>query len=351
MATRRRRKTRARRSSEPGTVTTTLVPENLEEVLSELGLGMGRATQTEVWTLCPNPNHDDTRPNSFSVNRDTGDSFCFACGYQRNLTGIVADVLGVGVWEASGWLREHGATFTNLADRVIVGKRARKEQRRSEHRAGSYREYSLEARFGVFQDPPDAALELRRITREAADAYEIRWDPDERAWVIPARTDDGDLIGWQIKSSTSFKNYPYKMPKSITLFGFREVEDASPLVVVESPLDVLRVWDAGYDAVATWGARYSSAQVSLIQQIVDTLQGTVVLAMDNDDEGRAANAELAREFKGIPIRVIDYAGTKAKDVGDMRREEIQERIDAALSAFTNPLPLPERRKRVKRVPR
>lgn len=351
MATRKKRAQR-KPSSEPGGVTTTLVPENLEEVLHELGLDLGRTSQSEVWALCPNPNHDDSRPNSFSVNRDTGDSYCFACGYQRNLTGIVADVLRVGVWEASGWLREHGATFSNLATRSIEGKRERRERRRSEQREiSSYREFSLEARFGVFQDAPDGMLELRRLTREAVDAFEIRWDPKERCWIIPARLPEGDLIGWQIKGEGVFKNYPYKMPRSQTLFGFREIEDASPLVVVESPLDVPRVWDAGYDCVATWGARFSSTQVGLIQQAVDEHAGTVVLAMDHDEEGMAANAELSREFKGVPVRVIDYTGTRAKDVGEMRREEIQERIDAATSAFANPLPLPDRRKRVKRVPR
>lgn len=327
---------RPRRSSEPGSVTAALVPENLPEVLHELGLDVGRISQNEVWALCPNPQHHDTRPNSFSVNRETGDSFCFACGYRRNLTGIVADVQGTDVWAASAWLREHGASFTSLASRVVEGRRERKTRRQTEARS-SYKEFSLEARFGVFQDVPDAALKMREIKREAVDAFEVRWDPDDSAWIIPARTPEGDLIGWQVKGSMSFKNHPYKMPKSITLFGWAQVEDADPLVVVESPLDVLRVWDAGYDCVSTWGARVTGSQVALIQQLVDQFQGSIVLAMDNDEEGERSNAELSRSFKGVPIRVIDYEGTSAKDVGEMTRSEIQHRIDSAFSAFSNPL--------------
>lgn len=341
MAQTRRRKTgkarKAGSSRRSGPTTVALVPENLPEVLHELGLGLGRVSPTEVWALCPNPQHDDTRPNSFSVNRENGDSFCFACGYRRNLTGIVADVQGTDVWEASAWLREHGASFTNLAERVVEGRRGRQERRQAEARS-SYKEHSLEAVFGVFQDAPDEELEMRRLTREAVDAFEVRWDPKERAWIIPARLPEGELIGWQIKGSKTFKNHPYKMPKSQTLFGWAQIEDADPLVVVESPLDVLRVWDAGYDCVATWGARVSDIQIALIQQIIDQFQGRLVLAMDNDEEGHAANADLSRSFSGVPLRVINYEGKYvAKDVGEMFRDQIQDRIDRAISVFAHPL--------------
>lgn len=356
MARRPRTRTGSRSRSRPsserrvGTITTPMIPENLEEVLDELGLELGRSNSREVWSLCPNPDHEDTRPNSFSVNRDTGESYCFACGYNRDLTTIVADVLRLSPWEATTWLREHGATFSNLAARAVEGKRARKEKQRAQEREHStYKELSLEARFGVFRDVPDAMLEMRRITREAVDAFEVRWDPEEKAWVIPCRLPEGEMIGWQLKGDGVFKNYPYRMSKSLTLFGFQEVEDAHPLVVVESPLDVLRVWDAGYDAVATWGVGYSKAQVGLIQTLLDSFQGALVMAYDNDPEGQEGHARLGREFMGSPIRVIDYEGVRsAKDVGEMFRDEIQQQVDSAKSILREPLPEPTRRRRVPR---
>ena len=40
----------------------------------------------ELFFLCPNPDHEDTRPTNCSINLKTGVFYCFACGFSGTIT-------------------------------------------------------------------------------------------------------------------------------------------------------------------------------------------------------------------------------------------------------------------------
>jgi DNA primase len=136
------------------------------------------------------------------------------------------------------------------------------------------------------------------------------------------------------------------MKKSRTLFGVTATENASQLVVVESPLDCLRVWTAtGIDAVAICGSSMSDDQFKLVRSA-----DRVVIAFDNDTAGQKASAEaveLCRKY-GVNGQFFNYSQVSAKDPGDMDDDQIAWAIQNAQTyllgpqayVYRNPLPVP-----------
>lgn len=297
-----------------------MVAADLEQVLANLGMRLGRSTNTEVWALCPG--HDDTHPTSFSVNRDTGASFCFACGYRRgDLVALVVDVMKVDAWSAARWLRENGASLSARIERV------RDRTPRSKGKAKTESGYSVESEFAVFGDVPDKELKKRGLTREAVDHFEIRWDADAGEYIIPIKDSSGKLIGWQRRRKPRPKNYPKEMKKSQYLFGAYEFE-GSRAIIVESPLDAVRLWGEGYaGVVSTFGSWVSYTQMKTIQRLAKR----VLIAMDDDEAGHTSTLELVKFFAHrVPTHVFDYSHAEdAKDPGDMDSYEIDRGISSA----------------------
>lgn len=313
-----------------------LVAADLEQVLANLGMKLGKSTNSEVWALCPG--HDDHNPTSFSVNRESGASFCFACGYRRaDLVALVVDVKGLDAWSAAVWLREHGASLSarieRVRDRVPLSRRGKPKTSSG---------YSLEGEFAVFGDVPDAELEDRALRRGSADLYDIRWDQGN--FIIPVKDIRGKLQGWQRRKKPRPRNYPEEMVKSAHLFGAYEFS-GDRAIIVESPLDVVRLHSAGYDgAVASFGSWVSLAQMRL----VETVASKLLIAMDDDEAGQESTERLVQHFATkMPTWVFSYEHLpeelrgEVKDPGDMEWDEIAKGISDAV--FSVHLPRPRRR--------
>jgi hypothetical protein len=192
-----------------------------------------------------------------------------------------------------------------------------------------------EARLAIYVTPPESALESRNVTEAAALHYGILWNKNTSTWILPLRDPyNFKLMGWQEKGTVdrTFKNRPTGLQKSKTLFGVdKQVEAVS--IVVESPLDCLRIYSAGYEgAVATCGAIVSEEQAKLLRY-----SDKVIAAFDNpnsDSSGKKASEQMrawARKF-GINLFFFNYGDSEKKDPGDMTNEEIQWGIENAKPA-------------------
>ena len=106
------------------------------------------------------------------------------------------------------------------------------------------------------------------------------------------------------------------------------------MVVVESPLDCLRLYSAGVaSAVAICGSSPSEEQVKLLRA-----SDRIICAFDNpklDAAGKKASEEI-REFArkyGLNLSFFNYGDSGKKDPGDMTDEEIQWGIANSKSAI------------------
>jgi hypothetical protein len=133
-------------------------------------------------------------------------------------------------------------------------------------------------------------------------------------------------LGWQEKSERRFNNQPPGMRKSLTLFGIDRFPEGEIAILVESPLDAVRLHHEGYEgAVSSYGVRVSEAQMRLIVERTDD----VLVALDDDEEGRVRGAELGWEpiSDRVRTRTLDYSRCSGrKDVGEMTSEEIHAAI-------------------------
>jgi DNA primase len=300
--------------------------EEMELVLERLGMEVVTIRGSEIQSYCPahkeRTGKEDRNPSWF-INFETGAHICFSCDYRGSLNGLTAyvkdmkDEFGFFDYDAAKkWLaiEEDLSAVWERTQKVLIETDKPK---------------ITEAALKSFVSPPIEALKARGLLLESALKYELLWDKDKDNWIIPIRDPYTKvLIGWQEKgfATRSFNNFPPGMVKSDALFGFNQF-DGERMIVVESPLDVVRLDSVGITGgVAVFGAIISNQQVKLIKSAKQ-----VFMAMDNDEAGKKSSIQmlkLAKE-KGFEVWFFNYKGVDVKDVGAMSKSEVVQGLETA----------------------
>lgn len=294
------------------------VPGDVLACLDELGVRVLKVVGDEAVALCPNPEHRDRKP-SWSMNIEDSQHHCFSCGFQGNMVGLVMVLTGVRGHDAAEWVRARGG---RERARLLL-------ERRKAPALPDTRVQVNEASLALLGPAPDWALEHRGFSQASADHYEMGWDLSLNCWVAPIRDAGGKLLGWQNKwddGSRKPLNHPDSVPKSQTLFGYQQLlaSKATTAVLMEPPLDVVRFYEAGHEGgVASYGSIVSDDQVRLLIR-APTVQ-TIVLALDQDRAGEHGIQSILAKWgnRGHRFRILNYAQTKAKAIGDMSVSEIE----------------------------
>lgn len=315
---------------------------DVEAALSALGIDY-TIRNFEANALCPMhervTGRADSNPSWF-INIETGVHICFSCHYKGNLLQLICDVheFYITVYDGSyGYDYAAGKSWLANAADTPVEKLLEHLQSIPKYIQPIPKPVPMsEARLAIFVDPPQEELNKRHITAEAAKQYGVLWDANKKAWVLPLREPFmKELMGWQEKGTVdrTFMNRPAGLQKSKTLFGIEnQIEDT--VIVVESPLDCVRIASAGISgAVAVCGSSISIDQVKLLRY-----SERVIAAFDNpniDAAGKKASDEiraLSRKY-GINLLFFNYGTSDAKDPGDLTDSEIQWGVDNAKSAI------------------
>lgn len=301
--------------------------EEMEEVLDRLGIEYVGSRGDEIQGYCPGHKdrvgHEDRNP-SWYINSETGAHICFSCQFKGTLPYLVAYLKqmwndnGLDFDEARKWLNERG----ELSEAF---------ERATKKKTEIFEDiiYVSEASLAAFVEPPDFALRSRGLTRAAASKHEILWDSRLENWIIPIRNPyTKALMGWQEKGYRGrfFRNRPTGVKKSTSLFGWDKYTGGD-IIVVESPLDVVRLESVGVTGgVATYGSLVSKEQLNLIKQAE-----RVIIAMDSDEAGQHSAIQIAEATftLGFEAWFFNYNGIDAKDVGAMSKAEILSGIETA----------------------
>lgn len=310
-------------------------------VLEALGIDFSERGN-EAGALCPQhyarTGRVDHTP-SWYINLDTGQHICFSCGYKGNLAQLVCDVNEFYLTSFGTYSYDYEAARVWLSQisEIPLEKLSEMIKKLPSYIEAAPKPLEMsEARLAVFTPPPQDELLKRNITEEAASAYGVLWDTKTKTWILPIREPHFNrLLGWQEKGTVhrTFFNRPAGLPKSKTLFGIEnQKEDVA--IIVESPLDCLRIRSAGImGAVAICGSSLSEEQIKLIRY-----SSKVIAAFDNpniDKAGKKASKELlsyARKY-ALNLFFFNYGDSGKKDPGDMTDEEIRWGIDNAKSAL------------------
>jgi 5S rRNA maturation endonuclease (ribonuclease M5) len=298
------------------------LPSDILLTLPELGIDVEKVNKKgEAWAICPNPKHPD-RKASWSINLDTGEHYCFSCGWAGNYRMLVETVTRLDNDQTEEWIRKRGGI--DVARKKLRGERAYEIQKA---------EPVTEADLALFDKViPMWALKDRDIIQESCDAYGTLWDPTEDAWILPVRNpESGALWGWQSKSKRHFLNHPEHLEKGLTLYGYHLLGETA--YVEESPLDCNRLWTYSVEtAVSGYGVHISDEQMELI--IEHPKVKRVVMCMDNDAAGRRVERKIWEEYRHrTRLYFANYDGIEAKDHGEMSPEEIEFSIEHPISAL------------------
>lgn len=303
--------------------------EEMENVLERLNIEPVQTRGSEILALCPGHKEitgkEDHNP-SWWINSETGAHICFSCGFKGNIWSLIATVQGLK--DANGFLDYADAkdwlylSFENLS----LGK---EEDDQDDEPVFKEVTGMGESRLALFTYPPDSALKARGFTLPAAEKHQLLWDPNFSNWITVIREPvTNKLLGWQEKGYKRryFKNYPPGVQKSTTLFGLNRYTGGQ-MIVVESPLDVVRLESVGIQgAVSTYGSMISNTQLNMIRDADE-----IIFALDNDESGLASSKTMLEKSieLGFEARFFNYAHTDMKDVGGMSRSEIMTGLDNA----------------------
>ena len=301
---------------------------DVEKVLLGLDLQLYAQRGVEVNGLCPmhkkRTGKEDHSP-SWWINSESGAHICFSCGYKGNIFTLVADIKGISYFDAQDYIGESVEVPLDALMRRI--KDLPQYVQPEETIAMS------EARLAVYIDPPDIELKKRFLTRDAVKIHGVLWDKNNNAWILPIRDpENGMLLGWQEKGARGrfFRNQPAGVKKSRTVFGVQILSSTEPLIVVESPLDSVRLTGLGHNSVSTFGAIMSEEQAKILRR-----SPKIIAAFDNDKAGHTANEQirvLARKY-GMDLYYFNYSGIDVKDVGDMTEAEVERGIRTAKTSI------------------
>lgn len=299
------------------------------DILDELGIEIIRDTGNEINALCPGhkmkKGREDSNP-SWYINSESGAHICFSCGFKGNLTYLVAFMKDMttesGFFDfdaAKMWLDRYvgfslESALTNLNE----------DMRIVPHKAP----YLKESSMALFVPLPEDVLKARKISAESAHFYGVRWDPSRDIIVCPLRDrTTSNLIGWQEKTfpKKGFKWYPSGVQLNRHMFG-SDRYTGGPMILVESPLDCLRLFTAGvHTGVATCGSEITTGHVEALRHA-----DSVVVAMDNDQAGKKASISVLEQAiaKRFDVSFFNYT-TDHKDVGEMDNDSIHTGIATA----------------------
>ncbi|MDP9870446.1 MULTISPECIES: toprim domain-containing protein [Streptosporangium] len=272
---------------------------------------------------------EDRHP-SFSVNIGSGLFACFSCGFKGTFGDLVAYVLKVDRAEAVSWIRARGTI--RQVERLMAKKTPATIDTTQQIN---------EASLALYIPPPREALDDRNLTAKACASYGVLWEPTEELWITPVRDENDVLLGWQEKNARYFRNRPKGLKKSHTLFGLHTITyGCSRIIVVESPLDAVRLASAGIEnVVASYGASISDAQMQLMLERTQH----VVLFLDNDGPGRQYRDKAAAAWRHrIGISSVDYRNLldcddpEGLDPGDLSDAELIRLTDLTVPASLMP---------------
>lgn len=272
---------------------------DLEAVLDELGVENLKFGEKEITASCPMHPVILGRPDrhaSWSINRETGAHNCFSCGWKGGLATLYRDLTGA-VPEDVDMALQRATALAAIAPKA-------ERQRQS---AWDFPEW--------LGPVPDRLLDLRHIAPCSALAYDLRWDPQDKVWVMPIHDEFGEVVGAQYKQVGMVLTQPTGLVKGKYLFGLWAMRNQRQVALVESPLDAVRLHSAGIPAVASLGAWVTREQCRLLSRHFTT----VILALDNDRVGREATNSVSERLTrlGCPTLQFDYTGLPGKDPGDV----------------------------------
>ena len=290
---------------------------------------------------CLNPAHEDKHP-SMSFDQRRNRCHCFSCGVDYD----IFDVVGIDTGLSGKELFNHVYGLYNISVDYDNSKSqaSSKSIPHAESNANdNIKKTDNENRESLtkFFSKCHAAVEKtdywkkRGLSKAIVDAYNLGYWEEKRRFVIPT----GDFSYNARATWDADKKERYLKPRGqFELFNLKTIPIAEqPVFVVEGEFDALSVIEAGGIAVALG----SSSNLRFIEFLKSNKpKYPLILALDNDEAGRAGEAKLSEELIKIQVEFVDADITLGfKDANEALVGDRDTFIQTVLNAQNNVLAL------------
>lgn len=291
---------------------------------------------------CPWRNHK-TGGRKFYINKGSGLWDCKACGdKQGNLIQLVALMEEIDYSDAFEFIKDRANeidldTLPERIAEILHGEegriRTRSVKQLREETEKVISKFAVGVQTDFWQGRGFGTYDVRQWRL----AYNA-WADDGYRYLIPVMVNDSPIYYIKRSSSSNIRiKYMYQrgFPKSEILFGMELSEHAPIWILVEGPLDAVRVsaalrrrhLDDQYGVVAVLGNHLSETQARIIHGYADE----VILFFDNDKAGKEAVEATKKTLgEGILTWTVSYDAMREyyKDPGDMNDKQIVKMIES-----------------------
>jgi len=271
-----------------------------------------KGINTSINFSCLNPAHEDKHP-SMSFDKRRNRCHCFSCGVDYD----IFDVVGLETGLTEKELFDHVYRLYNISvdySDFNKNQNTSKSIPQSESAAKPATEIDINKKsqnenrepLTDFFEKCHAAIEKtdywkkRGLSKAIVDAYNLGYWEEKKRFVIPT----GDFSYNARATWEADKKERYLKPKGqFELFNLKAIPLAEqPVFVVEGEFDALSIIEAGGIAVALG----SSSNLRFIEFLKSNRpKYPLILALDNDEAGRAGEAKLSDELTKIQV---DFVG-------------------------------------------
>lgn len=297
---------------------------------------------------CPFHGGSDTPP--FVVNKTSGLYFCFnpSCAEAGNLIDLLKRLTGKNTFEAQRFIVKR-RTSVNLFANVL------KSKMQSDNDYELFSQDVLDRMYDELwqSDKAQKYLHGRGFHDDTLKHFRVGYSGKKDMIITPMHDPKGNpvgLIGRTIEGKR-FQNSK-RLPRNRTLWNYHRAKSQPTVVVTESNFDAMRVWQAGYNAVAILGGYVSDEH---LDQLGKTF--TKIIIMTDDDKpqyvvncrkcdnyckGHNPGLDIGKKLiAGLPRSNMWWAHSNTdtryfdgeKDAGGMTDEQIKFCIDNAVTNY------------------
>ena len=296
---------------------------------------------------CLNPAHEDKHP-SMSFDQRRNRCHCFSCGADYDIfdvirleTGLTGKELFEHTYKMFGITVDNQNFTSETSSKSISHSESKTKIDINKKSQSENREPLTE-----FFEKCHAAVEKtdywkkRGLSKAIVDAYNLGYWEEKKRFVIPT----GDFSYNARATWEADKKERYLKPKGqFELFNLKAIPFAEqPVFVVEGEFDALSIIEAGGIAVALG----SASNLRFIEFLKSNKpKYPLILALDNDEAGRAGEAKLSDELTKIQVEFVDADITgDFKDANDALIGDRDVFIQNVINARDNVLSLLEEKR-------
>jgi DNA primase len=265
------------------------------------------------------------------INRINGHYICFSCNEAgRHLIGIISQVEGISRSEARKFIMRNRVEFRRketpktLLDRISD----RKQNNEDKVKATLPEEYIPVYKDGKWSFP--VYLRERKIKRTTAREWKIGWARKGRYGgriIIPIVCPNG--VSFTSRDVTNEQEPKYLNPSGVNhrklLLGWDKHPLKGDVVLVEGPMDAIKMWQHGFPSLALLGKVLHVEQLLLLATKPPDSSIIVML----DPEENTAPIQVAQQLISFFDEVYIAKLPKKVDPGASKRKQAGEAIDKA----------------------